>query len=494
MKVKKNSVIIITIVCQLLIGPLGKAQILQVANLHENATAIPESAHLLSNYVKIPSESGNEAEAGKFLSNECVKSGLHVKVFTKEQNSYNFAASLYPLESGKPNIIFLNHIDVVDEGDDHHWKYPAYSGAIEDGYVWGRGSIDNKGMAVMQLAAITEFAETVQNEKLPFNVTLLSVSSEEVGGELGAKIIADSFLNQLNPVVILGEGGSGVSGIISSNPDQVVYGISVAQKRGLWLKLKLQMKTSGHGSIPPKEYVNKIMIEALDRLNQKKTKVVLSETTKSMFKQMGSMEKGIKGFALRNITLFKPFIGGALKKEPIISALVSNTITLTNISNPPASVNMISQEVEAILDCRLLPQTNTKDFIAEIRKVMKEQRISVEIINESQKASASKTDLFYDELSNAIKGVNQGSGVIPILFPAFNDNNYFRAKGIPVFGILPIHMDLHSLESIHNIDERLSFESLETGTAVYSDFLYRILDGDAIPRSISEINYGSKEL
>ena len=109
----------------------------------------------------------------------------------------------------------------------------------------------------MQLEAISKFVELSKTEYLPFNVTLLSVSSEETGGDKGARLMVDSFLQELNPILVLGEGGSGVADILSTDPDQIVYGISIAQKRGLWLKLNLKMRTSGHGSVPPEQYVNK---------------------------------------------------------------------------------------------------------------------------------------------------------------------------------------------------------------------------------------------
>ena len=180
----------------------------------------------------------------------------------------------------------------------------------------------------------------------------------------------DSFLQELNPILVLGEGGSGVADILSTDPDQIVYGISIAQKRGLWLKLNLKMHTSGYGSVPPEQYVNKKMICALNRLNRKKSKITFTESNTNMFKELGEMESGLKGLALRNIQLFKPIISSTMRKEPLISSLVTNTITLTNINNPKGRSNVISQYAEATLDCRLLPETNTNDFIKYIEKLL----------------------------------------------------------------------------------------------------------------------------
>ncbi|HDS06021.1 MAG TPA: hypothetical protein ENO05_00210, partial [Bacteroides sp.] len=81
-----------------------------------------EASRLLSTYIQYPSVTGNEKPAGEFLSKLCSDRGLNVRVFTDEDDSYNFAASLYPLRSGKPNIILLNHIDVVSEADLSNWR------------------------------------------------------------------------------------------------------------------------------------------------------------------------------------------------------------------------------------------------------------------------------------------------------------------------------------------------------------------------------------
>ena len=168
-----------------------------------------EAAQLLSTYVQQSSVTGNEKPAGEFLANVCREKGLHVRVFTDKNDSYNFAASLYPLESGKPNIIMLNHIDVVPPGDTASWDHPPFSGSIVNDTIWGRGTIDMKGIAIMQLLSTSSFIDRAKEEDLPMNVTLLSVSGEEEFGETGSMIISNEFLDVLNPIVVLGEGGVG---------------------------------------------------------------------------------------------------------------------------------------------------------------------------------------------------------------------------------------------------------------------------------------------
>ncbi len=437
--------------------------------------SVSYSAELLSRYISYESVTGNEREAGEFLSDLAREKGLIVEILTDEIDRYNFTASLYPLELGKPNIILLNHIDVVPPGDFAEWKHPPFSGKIEDGFVWGRGAIDNKGMAVMQLLALSEFAEKASQVDYPFNVTILSVSGEETGGHTGSRIIVSDYLEMLNPVVLYGEGGSGLPGLLAGNPEKMVFGISVAHKRTLWLRLAINSETSGHGAVPPDAYAVQEKINALNNLYGRKKGVYFSETTYNMFRELGKLESGFRGFALRNIRFFKPLVMPSIRKEEIVYSLVTNTITVTAVNTPPGPPNQIPQSVTAVLDCRLLPGIETEDFLKKIERIMDNEGIIIEVINEGVMANPSPLNDHYQKIEKAIKEAYHSSGVIPVIMPASNDNNFFRAKGVPSYGILPVFLETELLESIHNVNERIPVEMLDRGTDAYLSLIRQYL-------------------
>ncbi len=445
----------------------------------------------LSTYLTYPSVSGHEREAGLFFTDQCRQQGLHVKVLSEDEDRYNFIASLYPLESRKPNIILLSHIDVVDAGEPEKWTYPPFSGAVINGEVWGRGAIDNKAMGAMQFAALIEFIELSRIRELPFNVSLLAVSGEETGGANGAGYVTDHFFDLLNPIVVLGEGGSGVSGVISSDPDRFLYGIAINHKRALWLRLTLNNVSAGHGSVPTNENATMLMVAALDRLNKRKRTLFLSDATKIMFTELSHYEEGFKRVALRNIGFMKPFVGGSLRKEPIVHALLTNTVTLTGIRNPEGANNQVPQEVEAILDCRLLPETDTRVFLRELHKVMDNADISIEVIKETVPAMDTRPDVFYAMLVHALKQNHPGAEVSPILFPASNDNNYFRSREVAAYGILPIPMTIEMISGVHNVNERISLSALLHGTSVYRDFLAQIFESTLTPEGLTQVVRGT---
>lgn len=446
----------------------------QVPPVETDSTAL-EAVKLLSEYLKFASVTGNEKSAGEFIVAQCLERGLNIRIFTDSVDCYNFAASLYPLESRKPNIILLSHIDVVSSGEDSGWKYPAFSGAVVDDTIWGRGAIDMKVATIMHLLATSTFAERASAEELPFNVTLLCVSGEETYGVRGSKIVSEIFWPELNAILVFGEGGIGTTGLLSKTPEKPVFFISLNEKRALWLELNLNYKTSGHGAVPPPDYATRIMINSLNNLTQANPRIKFNHDNKAMLRAFGEMEQGLTGFLLKNPVLFKPLVAGGLKKNPLMLSTVTNTVTITHIASEETDINQIPQEVSAFLDCRLLPETSTTWFLDYVGRKLADTLIRINIITETQNAASTTPDWFYELFVEALNETYPGCGVIPVLFPATTDNNYFRNKGLPVFGVIPVILDQELLETIHNYNERLPVAALISGTEVYTRFIEKLL-------------------
>ena len=434
---------------------------------HGGHEDFPNAARLLSEYVSIESVSGNEKEAGLFFASLARDKGLHVRVFTDEADSYNFAASIYPLGMQKPNIILLNHIDVVPAGEDSLWTFPPYSGAIADGYVWGRGAIDNKAMGIMHVLALAEFVALAEEADLPYNVTMLAVSAEEVGGAKGAALVVEHFFEELNPVVVYGEGGTGVKGILEARPDKPYFGIEIAQKRGFWFSITASDPASGHGSVPRQTYPAKEIALTAAALAQKRQPLRVTPTTRLMFRELGAHERGLRKLALRNIRFFRHIIGQTLREDPFTNAVLTNTITLTDLGSSQGAYNQVAHTAWAAFDCRLLPGTSPEAFLQENKKQLGDLFDRVEIISQAPDAGVSEPGYYYDALAKAVTEVFDEAITGPILFPAHNDNAFFRARGIPAYGLLPAILSVELIESIHYIDERMEIRALETGIEVY---------------------------
>lgn len=443
------------------------------AILGQNSIPLPKPEQLLIELIQFKAHSGEEKKIGAFLMSFCSKNGLFVTDFSPNDSAINFSASLFPLELKKPNIILTSHLDVVPVVDTFLWKHPPYSGKLIQDTIFGRGAIDCLGLAVMQIYSMLSYIEIVKNQNLPYNITFLAVSGEETNSKLGAKYIADSFLTELNPIVVFGEGGSGMNHLIPSKPELEIFGISVAEKSSLWLRLEVNKKTHGHGSVPPDLYANKRLIKSLINLLDQKKEIKFSKTSRKMFREFGKLEGGVKGFVIKHInwTIFWPLVKRHFKEGEIFNVLVKNTFVITEMGTINSKANnQISNGAYAVLDCRLLPGTDKKKFIRRVQFAVG-QKVDVEVISESPNCQGSEITPYFERMKKALTTVYPQSITTPILLPASTDNNFFRLAGIPTYGIIPCILSRRALEGIHGVDEFLTIQDLNKGIEAYKKFI-----------------------
>jgi carboxypeptidase PM20D1 len=427
---------------------------------------------VLSKFLQIASVSGNEKPAGEFLTNFCDSVGLYTRTFTTEKNSYNFATSLYPLSSKKPNIVFEGHLDVVPANDSLEWKYPPFSGTIAENAIWGRGAIDNKGPLVAGLMAILSYIELAKTTDLPFNITLLAVSGEETGGAKGAKIVAENYLDEIAPTVIWGEGGMGLLNIVPSKPNSPFFGISVNEKKPLWVNIISTNESFGHGSVSSSKNAVEKLIHALNALSYMPTIKPRDKHTKKVMTQIGKAEGGVKGHIIQSYSLglYWELIKNKFRKDSVLYTFSQNTYSITQLSTPAGSINTVPQQAMATIDFRLMPETNTQQFLSKIKDVMG-NNVKIEIILERPIAEATIPEIHYHKMVEATSQSFPNAIFSPFLFPAISDNNYFRLKGIPVYGFFPFIGDKETLSTIHNKNERMPIDKYLLAIKTYIQYL-----------------------
>jgi acetylornithine deacetylase/succinyl-diaminopimelate desuccinylase-like protein len=241
------------------------------------------------------------------------------------------------------------------------------------------------------------------------------------------------------------------------------------------LNLELETNTIGHGSITPLEYANKEMVSALDHLLKKKNRIIFNDLNISFIKGIGEHKKGLVKTVLKHPKYFRALFTPRLRKQPEIFALFSNTITLTNIYTNNDSFNKIPSKIGAYLDCRLMPSTNENEFIAEVKKRLKNDNIKINIVELAIKSEASSIEsIYYQGLEKAIIKKYENAEVMPILLPNINDLGVFRTKGIPCYASVPIMLSRKQAESVHNENENISIPLLYDGSDVYYNFLKNI--------------------
>lgn len=433
---------------------------------------------LLRNYLQYPSYSFFEKKSGEFLLEQCRENGLHTQILHRSDSLFNFCASLLPLSSGKPNVVLLNHLDVVPIKDRSQWKAPPFSGQVCQGRIYGRGALDMKGPAAMQLLALSRAAEGLANpQQLPFNFTMLCVSGEEKGGKNGAEAVLKDHLQTLNPTVVFGEGGSGMDSLLQSHPGRTVFGVSVAEKKSLWLRLTLAFPTYGHGAVPTKNFPTGQMVRTLHRIEVDQRQLTIDPVSQQMFRTLGQHEKGARGFVLRHLhwRTFRPLLRKETHKNPFFRAMLANTAVLTRLETPSGPPNQIAQQVSATFDCRLLPSTTAEEFIAKLREKYLGPHWSIERLNHTPEAQPSEPGRFFRAAKHSLKAVYGPQTVVaPILFPATSDNSRFRNAGVKTFGILPLILSKTEIAMVHNTNESIAIKDYLRGIAVYEALIRRI--------------------
>ena len=367
-------------------------------------------------------------------------------------------------------LVLNHHIDVVP-ADPGRWSHPPFSGEVVDGYVWGRGALDTKGLGVMHLLAL----EQLIREGLTFQrpVIFLAVSDEETGGAQGMRWLVENHLDELDPEWVWDEGGGGIvfgpdSGLPGGRP---LFGVAVTEKQIQHLRL-VASGEPGHASMPHSNNANVTLMRALDRVLPPRP-MRLNGVTRTMFQQFAGLLGFPVSFLLRNIEnpLILRLVERKLAGNRLLNAMLRDTISLT-ILNAGYKVNVIPERAEASIDCRLLPDTDAAQFRHWLEETIDDERVQVEIVETSDPTGISPTESpFFDAVRHALARHVPKAVVYPLMVAGGTDSRFFRARSIPAYGFSPCVMEVSDIERIHGIDERISVDNLLLGVKVTCDMV-----------------------
>jgi acetylornithine deacetylase/succinyl-diaminopimelate desuccinylase-like protein len=395
-----------------------------------------EATGTLQEYLRIDTSvpPGDVTRAADLLQGILEGEGIPVKRYEPGEGRSILLARLKGSGNAKP-LLLLHHMDVVP-ADRNRWKRDPFGGEIADGAIWGRGAMDMKGPGVIQLYAFIALKR--QGVPLDRDVLLMAVPDEEIGGDLGAAWMRTQHYDDLDPEYIIDEGGFGSRDLFS--PGKLVFGISVAEKKVLWLKLTAE-GVAGHGSQPHDQNPNDRLVRALARL--------LSEPLPtSDFSVLSTLKSRV----------------GTLAPNKFNNAIQHSTISLTSLRSgvgEPPKVNVIPSVAEATLDCRVLPGTSKEEWMNEIRRRLGDEEIAIEITWESEDPVVTATDsTLYRALESAVTRRHPDAIVTPMIIPYGTDSNGFRPKGVKSYGFTPAILPADVLASMHGDAEHLPLESL----------------------------------
>ena len=430
-----------------------------------------EAMALLRRYIQIDTTNppGNEIKAAQFFKEIFNREGIETKIIESAPGRASIYARLRST-GAKKAVVLLNHMDVVP-ADAKLWKEPPFSGASKDGYIWGRGALDMKGPAIVELMSLISMKR--QGVPLKADIIFLGTADEEAGGALGAGFLLEKHPELFEGVgLVLNEGG----GIRLGDDGRArYYTVGVAEKTPLWLRLTAT-GAPGHGSTPGAELaVNKLVL-ALNRLIQYQAQVKVLPEVQNFYAAAAVLESGARRsqFADLQAALKDPLFAAEFLKEPRHNASVRNTIAITGIKGSN-KVNVIPAQASAEIDVRLLPGEDPTAFIDGLRKVIGDESIKVEVLLSFPPATSPP----HAEAIRAITELaGQHDGNVPVLAPlgrGFTDCHFFREKGIPCYGFIPIRSTERGESLVHGIDERLSVENFQSAIRAMVEIVQRLV-------------------
>ena len=395
-----------------------------------------EAVRTIQSYVRINTSNppGDVTKAADFLAGILQREGIPVTRYESGPGRSILLARLKGTGTAKP-LLLLHHMDVVPT-DPSRWQHDPFGAEIADGKIWGRGAIDMKGLGVVQLMSFIMLKR--QNVPLARDVILMVVPDEEVGGALGARWMRDQHYGDIDPEYILDEGGFGSRDLFA--PGKLVFGISVAEKKILWLKLRAE-GVAGHGSQPHDQNPNDRLVRALAHL-------LAEPLPSSSFSVLDTMKSRVGAFAANKFN----------------NAIQHSTISLTSLRSgvgDPPKVNVIPSVAEATIDCRVLPGTSKDQWIAEIRRRLADPEIKLEIVYEGDDPVVTAQDsTFYRALESAVKRRHPGAIVTPMIVPYGTDSNSFRPRGVKSYGFTPVIVPAAAAMSMHGDAEFLPVDAV----------------------------------
>ena len=454
-------------VCALLfvVPPSAKAADLDMAAAEKEAT------QLLSEYIRIDTSNppGNETAAARFLAKRFQSEHIEAQVFESQPGRGSVVARLKGSGAGRP-IILLSHLDVVP-ATASEWEVPPFAGIVRDGYVYGRGALDCKGVGVADAMAM--FLLHRSGVRLKRDVIFLGTADEETGGTLGAGWMVENHFSLFsNAELVLNEGGD----IDGDGDGRHVYAVAVSEKTPCWLKLTAS-GDAGHGSSPPPETSVTRLLRGLERVRVSEQPLRVTPEVQAYFAALAVVHADAERQHfndLRSALNDEEFRGEFLGNRHY-AALVRNTLTPT-VLQASAKTNVIPQTASAELDCRLLPDQDPQQFIDGVRRTLDDPSIQVEVLLNFPPSSSPTATKLYSVLGRMAAA--EKAAIAPTVLTGFTDSHYFREKGIASYGFTPFALDEEESKREHGINERLSVRNLREGTEKLF-LLLRALDDES---------------
>ena len=365
-------------------------------------------------------------------------------------------------------ILLIGHLDVVPVETDavETWQQDPFSGRIVDGFIWGRGAIDNKAAVLGTLEAVEML---LAEEFRPVRTVYLAYGhDEEVGGSAGARQIAALLKARgIELEMVLDEGGVIGDGILPGIAEPVAL-VGIAEKGFVTIELSTRV-AGGHSSLPPRQSAVGILGGAVARLEQNPMAARLEGPTRQLFDRIGPGFPPLQRAAFANLWLTAPLVLRRLEESPSTNAMVRTT-TAPTIFQAGTKDNLLPSYASAIINFRILPGDTVATVVDHVRRAVDDSRVQVTTVGRfsAEPSAVSSTDSeSFRTLERTIRSVVPDAVVAPYLVVVVTDARYYSGLTRNVFRFLPLRLTARDLERMHGIDERIGVNEYETAIRTY---------------------------
>ncbi|GEL18331.1 M20/M25/M40 family metallo-hydrolase [Pseudonocardia asaccharolytica] len=401
-----------------------------------------------------------EQEAAEYVAAKLTEVGYDVEVLESgAPRRTNVFARLAGAEPERGALLVHGHLDVVP-ADPSEWSVHPFSGAVQDGYVWGRGAVDMKDMVAMMIAVARRFKR--DGVVPPRDIVFAFVADEEAGGKYGAQ-----WLVKNRPDLFAGctEAVGEVGGFsLTLGEDQRVYLIESAEKGIAWMRLRAKGRP-GHGSFLHDDNAVTRVAEAVARLGNHTFPLVLTDTVRDFLAHLRE---------LTGLEFPEDDLEGALAKLGPLARIVGATVRDT--ANPTMlqagyKANVIPSTAEAVVDCRVLPGRE-EAFLREVDELLGPD-VTREWVTNLPPVETPFEGPLVEAMAAALRTEDPTAAAIPYMLSGGTDAKHFVDLGMRCYGFAPLRLppDLDFASLFHGIDERVPIDALMFGTRVLDRFL-----------------------
>lgn len=373
----------------------------------------------------------------------------------------------------KEPIALLGHQDVVPvtPGTENDWEYPAFSGEVADGFVWGRGAIDMKN----HLIGVMEAVETLLEEGYvpERDVYLCFGHNEEVmaeGDACGATCMMNWFKERnIKLDSVIDEGGAILSVKVDKIIDGHLAGVGIAEKGHVDFEISVNAK-GGHSSQPPKHSALGKLSKIVCNLENHQFKAELTPQLTSLFTEIGKNTTYPVRCVMSNLPILKPLITKVCENIPPVASMMRTTTAVTMSNGSPAP-NVLPQKASVVANFRIMPGQTIEDVEAHIKKYAG-KNAEVKLLAGKNPSKISPTDSrAFNAISKICKGMDPKAIVAPYLVMGGTDARQYEDVCDNIYRYSPFLMSTSLLLTTHGTNERIPVSSLEDGVVFFKRYI-----------------------